>query len=244
MAQLCSSTPIEAAMSKTEVATVARTANLVDMALLQTCKAQSCYLADASGSSGKDPTIMPEGANDEDLKCIFKYNKRAEKVLGDYKKAGTTIPNVPKQDTGVSTSLFKGINNLQRPNERKKGETDTGKFTGKCTPNIMIFSKGTLEPTQYGITVGQTFTTGWDSTWSTNPVIYDPTVSGDFCLGLPGGMVARDLINQAAAKCPKSNLYLSGYSQGAMVVRNGVAYANDSAKKRVKVCRSLCSQFS
>jgi hypothetical protein len=88
---------------------------------------------------------------------------------------------------------------------------------------------------RYGITVGPALIKGWDKTWSTEPVIYEPTVAGDFCLALPGGMVARDMINQAAVKCPKSSLFLSGYSQGAMVVRNGVAYANAAAKKRVKV---------
>jgi hypothetical protein len=231
-AGLGASTPIEAAASKADIAAVSTKAHFVDLALLQTCKAQSCFLADASGSSGKDPTVMPEGANDEDLKCIFKYNKRAEEVL---KAQGGNIPKVPKQDTGISTTLFKGINSIQRPQERKKGETDKGTFKGKCTPNILLFSKGTLEPTEYGITIGPSFIKGWDSTWSTNPVIYDATVSGDFCLALPGGMVAKDLINQAAAKCPTSNIYVAGYSQGAMVVRNGVAYANSSARARVKV---------
>lgn len=48
-------------------------------------------------------------------------------------------------------------------------------------------------------------------------------------------MVAKDILNEAAAKCPTSKIFMSGYSQGAMVVRNGVAYANDAAKARVKV---------
>jgi cutinase len=94
---------------------------------------------------------------------------------------------------------------------------------------------------RYGISVGPFLTSGWDSSWTTSPVIYDPTVAGDFCLALPGGMVAKDMINQAAAKCPNSKLFLSGYSQGAMVVRNGIAYANDSAKKNIKVLYFLSS---
>jgi hypothetical protein len=60
-------------------------------------------------------------------------------------------------------------------------------------------------------------------------------VSGDFCLALPGGMVAKDMINGAAAKCPTSKIFVGGYSQGAMVVRNGVAYADPSAKALVMV---------
>ena len=116
---------------------------------------------------------------------------------------------------------------------------DKGTFDGKCTKNILIFAKGTFEPGTYGVFVGPSFTSGLPAGWSTAGVSYDANVPGDFCLGLPGGMVAKDMINQAAQKCPDSDLYLSGYSQGAMVVRNGLAYANPEAKTHVKVCKPL-----
>ncbi|TID27977.1 hypothetical protein E2P81_ATG00730 [Venturia nashicola] len=237
LAKLSTSTPVNAAVTQVERAQAATIARNVDLALtpligLNECKAQSCALADAAGSSGKPPTVLPEGANDEDYKCILKYNPSAEPLL---EKAKTgELPKVPKQDTGASTDLFKYLNSWQRPAERRSGETDKGSFTGKCAPNILIFSKGTLEPTQYGVTVGVTLTKGWDSNWTVYPVAYNPTVSGDFCLGLPGGMVARDILNEAAAKCPTSKIFMTGYSQGAMVVRNGVAYANDSARALVR----------
>lgn len=64
---------------------------------------------------------------------------------------------------------------------------------------------------------------------------YDADMAGDACLGLPGGMVAKDLINQAAAKCPDAKLFVSGYSEGGMVSHNGVAYANEEARKKVAV---------
>jgi hypothetical protein len=145
LAKLGVSTPVESTIQQAQRVQVATTARNVDFALiaLNECKAQSCTLADASGSSGKTPVLMPEGANDEDIKCILKYNPSVEPLL---KQA--SIPKVPKQDTGVSTDLFKYLNVLQRPNERKSGETDKGTYDGKCAPNILIFSKGTLEPTQ------------------------------------------------------------------------------------------------
>jgi cutinase len=114
-----------------------------------------------------------------------------------------------------------------------------GTFTGSCTKNILIFAKGTFEPGAYGMLVGPMFTSGLPTGSSTAAVSYDPDIPGDFCLGLPGGMVAKDMINQAAVKCPNANIFLSGYSQGAMVVRNGLAYADDSAKSHVKVCKPL-----
>lgn len=145
LAKLCASTPVDGVMLQAQRAQVATTARNVDLALMANneCKAQSCVLADASGSSGRQPQFMPEGANDEDKKCIVKYNPSVEPLLKQ-----KDIPNVPKQDTGKSTDLFKYLDGLQRPNERKNGETDKGTFTGKCAPNILVFSKGTLEPTQ------------------------------------------------------------------------------------------------
>jgi hypothetical protein len=144
VAKLCASTPIEGGLNHAEVAAVANTAHAIDSALLalNDCKGQSCVLADAAGSSGKMPTLMPEGANDEDIKCILKYNPSVEPLLR------SNPPKVPKQDTGFSTDLFKWLDSYQRPNERKYGETDKGNFTGKCTEKILIISKGTLEPTQ------------------------------------------------------------------------------------------------
>ncbi|KAF2434633.1 alpha/beta-hydrolase [Tothia fuscella] len=127
-----------------------------------------------------------------------------------------------------------GLNNLLRPLTTLVGSTETGNFTADCAPNILIFAKGTFEPGIYGILVGPSFTSGLPAGWTTAGVAYDVDIPGDFCLGLPGGMVAKDIINQAAKKCPASNLFVSGYSQGAMAIRNGLARADESARARVK----------
>jgi cutinase len=66
-------------------------------------------------------------------------------------------------------------------------------------------------------------------------VYYTANLSGDYCLGLPGGMVARDMLVGAAAKCPEAKIFLSGYSEGGMVSHNAVAYAPEDVKKRVSV---------
>jgi hypothetical protein len=146
LAHLTNATPIEAAFNQAQIAEVAARAHKVDSAFLAVndCKGQSCVLADASGSTGKLPDMMPEGANEEDFKCVVKYNPAVGPLLADRER----FPKVPKQDTGVSTDIFKYLNGLQRPSERKNGETDKGTYSGKCAPNILIFSKGTLEPTQ------------------------------------------------------------------------------------------------
>jgi hypothetical protein len=191
------------------------------------CLGQSCLAADASGSTGKSTRVWPEGGGDADKKCIAKYNP----AMASVGKGATG----PKQSTGVSSTLLGGINSIWRPLTTMTGSTETGKFTGNCAPNILIFAKGTFEPGAYGMLVGPSFTSGLPAGWTTFPVGYDPDVPGDYCLGLPGGMVARDIINQAAQKCPDSNLFVSGYSQGAMVAHNGIAYASEEAKSHVKV---------
>jgi hypothetical protein len=235
LAKLTTSTPIENQISSAYSRQVAQTAHDVDLQVLHTfigssaCQNQSCALADVAGSSGVKPTYRPEGADDTDIKCITKYNPQVNEWL----KEG--FPNGPKQSTGWSSQLFGWLNGVWKQYV-KTPDRDTGTFTGNCTKNILIFAKGTMEPTEYGVTVGPLLKAGWDNTWSTVSVDYDPSVPGDYCVGLPGGFVAKDVINQAAKKCTDSNLFVAGYSQGAMVVRNGVAYADDSAKSHVKVC--------
>jgi hypothetical protein len=201
------------------------------------CRGQSCLIADTAGSTGRNPTMKAEGAGDTDIQCIIKHNPVVGQFLTAY---NNKVPDVPSQSTTWMSSAMSGLNNFARPFSTAR---ETGSFTGTCTPNILIYAKGTMEPTAYGITVGPQITRGLADGWSTVAVDYDPDVAGDYCLGLPGGMVARDTINGAVEKCPNSQIFLSGYSQGAMVVRNGLARASDQAKQQVKV-RSCSFQFS
>jgi hypothetical protein len=177
--------------------------------------------------------MKAEGAGDADIACIASYNPDVAKLLRDYQNKP---PDVPKQDTGGMSSLMSGLNSLWRPvTAALGGPTEKGAFTGTCAPKILIWAKGTLEPGTYGVFVGPSFTSGLPKDWTTHGVPYDPSIPGDYCLGIPGGMVAKDVINQAHQKCPNSDLFLSGYSQGAMVVRNGLARADPAARAKVKV---------
>jgi hypothetical protein len=192
------------------------------------CLGQSCLIADTAGSTGRTPMMKAEGATDADIKCIIAHNPPVGELMKMY---FNKPPEVPKQNTGVMSSLMGGLNNIT-----PSGKTEKGTYTGTCAQNILIFAKGTLEPGAVGMLVGPSFTSGLPAGWSFTGVAYDADIPGDYCLGLPGGNVAKDTINQAAQKCPNANLFLSGYSQGAMVIRNGLARADESAKKRVKVC--------
>lgn len=119
-----------------------------------------------------------------------------------------------------------GLNSAARPLTALTGSTEKGTFSGSCSTNILIFAKGTFEPGTYGTFVGNALTSGLPWGWTAHGVSYDADVPGDFCLGLPGGMVATDVINQAAAKCPSSNLFVGGYSQGEWTLRSRVSDMN------------------
>jgi hypothetical protein len=191
------------------------------------CAGQSCDIADLSGSTGRMPKLKPEGGGTNDYKCIGKYTP-------DTLKTALTLPPVPKQPNGISGSLMglaHGIGNYIPG----FGPTEKGYFKGTCSENIVIFAKGTTETGQLGITVGPVLNIGLPRGFTVVGVDYTADLAGDYCLGLPGGMVARDMLNQAATKCPKSNIWMSGYSQGGMVSHNAIAYADPAARERVVV---------
>jgi hypothetical protein len=119
------------------------------------------------------------------------------------------------------------------------------KYTAACKSNILIFAKGTTETGEMGITVGPLLKLALQGAqWSVVGVNYPADFDGNYCAGLPGGMAGKELLESAAAKCPNAKLFLSGYSQGAMSVRNALAYAEESVKPRVRVSTSLFSSLS
>lgn len=222
---------VDGAFKGLRVADVANITWTVDQRMLAAfeCRGQSCLIADTAGSTGRMPIMKAEGADESDIACIVKHNPALKNLLQKY---NNSPPDGPKQVTSwmssAMISLNKGTKGFSNPRT-------SGKFDGTCAPNVLIYAKGTMEPGIVGITIGPQFTRNLPAGWSYVGVDYDPDIAGDFCLGLPGGMVVKDYINDANRKCPTSNLFLAGYSQGAMVIRNGLARANPTASGQVKV---------
>lgn len=102
-----------------------------------------------------------------------------------------------------------------------------------CSDKILIYAKGTFEPGALGVTIGPALQKALAkfSGWTVQGVNYNPSIAGDYCLGLPGGIAAKQLLTSVAASCPQSKILMSGYSQGAMVVRNGLG--NSTSQGRV-----------
>ncbi|TID25809.1 hypothetical protein E2P81_ATG03598 [Venturia nashicola] len=197
-------------------------------AIRGSCTGQSCAIADLSGSTGNPVKIKPQGGDENGYKCLAKYNPEGAAAVAK-------APMGPPQNNGMTGALMGALTSLSSAAAASSGKvTDTGKFTGQCTKNILLFARGTMETGLLGVTVGPALSQGLTGkAWSVVGIPYDADMAGDACLGLPGGMVAKDMINQAAKKCPNSKLFVSGYSEGGMVAHNGVAYADKDAKKRV-----------
>lgn len=125
--------------------------------------------------------------------------------------------------------------NMELPDIHKR-QLGKGRYNGACSPNILLWARGTLEVGNMGSTVGPKLSRQLPKTqWAVVGVPYSADVAGDNCVGLPGGMIAKSMLESAAAKCPRSRLFTAGYSQGAMVARIAVAYASPNVKARVKV---------
>lgn len=108
-----------------------------------------------------------------------------------------------------------------------------------CTPYIMLYARGTTESGELGLTVGPALKAGLmtDKNWSVIGIGprdgYDASLAGIYCIGMPGGMACKDILEKKVAECPDSKFVASGYSQGAMVARICVAYASEEAKAKV-----------
>lgn len=189
------------------------------------CSGQSCEIADLSGSTGQayTGTTQPADSTYSGDCCVIYYNP-------------SIAPLAYSEVNGLEQ--YCAIFPYSPPSSKVKREEVAKRQFTTCAAKTLIYAKGTFEPGDLGVTVGPQLQTDLNSiapgVWSIQGVDYDPSYDGDECLGLPGGVVATKLIEQVASQCPFTEIVLSGYSQGAMVVRNGLA--NSNAGSRVKVC--------
>jgi hypothetical protein len=71
--------------------------------------------------------------------------------------------------------------------------------------------------------------------WTVEGISYSADLSGIYCMGLQGGIKCLSQIKKVTDRCPKTNIVLSGYSQGAMVARECAAYTDDKIRAQIKV---------
>ncbi|KAF2397846.1 cutinase-domain-containing protein [Trichodelitschia bisporula] len=212
-------------------------------ALGQKCTGQSCEIANLSGSTGLpfklDPTRpKPSGSNEGGFKCIQSHRQYGAGVA-----SAADIGVAPKTSPSRERYLWPERLGYDRFPEVLPDRSGPERFgltprqAGGCKPYTLVFARGTTEPGTMGMTVGPTLSSGLKSAmpgkWDVQGVSYTADIAGDNCIGLPGGVKCMAQINKIAAKCPSTKMVVSGYSQGAMVARICVAFAEEKARRQV-----------
>ena len=153
--------------------------------------------------------------------CVSKYNPEAKSAVDGVKggsKGGlfgglfgsrSRVPGLPGD---IEWQEIKG------KKEKRQLFGGGSRYTGTCKPYILIFAKGTFEAGEMGGTVGPLIRTAMSTAgggkWSVVGVNYSADMAGDNCVGLPGGMIAKGILEDAVKKCPQSKIFTGGYSQG------------------------------
>ncbi|KAH7119579.1 cutinase [Dendryphion nanum] len=94
-----------------------------------------------------------------------------------------------------------------------------------CTDVTVIFARGTTEPGNIGLVTGPPFIDALkeqlgSKSLAVQGVKYPATFAGFNLNGTEGVSSMTDFINQAITRCPNTKVVMSGYSQGALVLRS------------------------
>lgn len=176
----------------------------------ESCTGQSCGIANLSGSTGLPIEIESgpklSGGSATGTKCIDQWLTKLN------------VPHPP----------------IPPPSRRSRIEVRQA----ACKPYTLLFARGTFEFGALGLTVGPQVKSALEKAqpgkWDIKGIEYQNDMSGNDCVGLPGGMKCLDILKSSAAQCPDTKFVLSGYSQGAMVAHICAAYAEEALKSRIK----------
>ncbi|KAL9614279.1 MAG: hypothetical protein Q9167_001235 [Letrouitia subvulpina] len=138
------------------------------------------------------------------------------------------IPALAFPVVNVDTSGFQELGTLSNNLKERLSISDTENELGLCRPVTIIFARGTIEPGNVGTLTGPPFFNalgliiGRDNI-GIQGVPYAATIGGYLAGGDSGGSEnLASLTKQAVSQCPDTQIVLSGYSQGAQLVHNGV----------------------
>lgn len=146
-----------------------------------------------------------------------------------------SIPSVPSvPSTGGSTGGGFSLG----------GSSTANDITSKkaCKPNVLLFARGTTEGGNIGSSVGPSLSREIEKLapgkFLFQGIDYQADIAGITALGRPGGQIAVRQIGEASTLCPDAKIFLSGYSQGAMVMHNAVGSIPAQTKAKVGVSHS------
>ncbi len=133
-----------------------------------------------------------------------------------------------------------GFDEMGALSKRQNDFSDTRNELSECKPVTVIYARGTSEPGNVGAGPGPPFFNALDvaigaENVGVQGVDYPASVEGYV---VPGGdnapaATAAQLLEQAASQCPDTQIVLSGYSQGAIVVHLGEALVSAEVAARI-----------
>jgi len=211
---------------------------------LPQCSGQSCfigYISGASKSTYKLPSdrTKAEGQNPKGEKCVRDYlGKLNVPIPAAYATRAAIRMLLPDaEDTIVEPQTVPALVEREVDSQEHVEEADQA----GCKDKTILWARGTYESGEFGQLAGigpgvqKAFSSaGWGTIGLKKEDGYDAAADNNYCVGLPGGYACIPWLNKQVARCPKTKFILGGYSQGAMVSRICVAFANDAAKKAVK----------
>jgi hypothetical protein len=200
---------------------------------------QSCDVANASGSTG----IPFDPKKIGNIKEVTAAGARC--IEQNYYKMGMPFPKgyTPKSSPpkGYSAKTYfiqeprqSGVSQMRSDSLEKRQQS--------CKQHTLVWARGTMEPATnggIGFMLGKSILNELSSSqpgkWNGVGVKYNPDFAGIYCVGLPGGLNCVDQITALNAKCPSTKFIVGGFSQGAMVAHNCVAFAPAKVKKQIAV---------
>jgi len=125
----------------------------------------------------------------------------------------------------------------------EKRQTTANDLSKGCKKVILIFARASTEPGNMGMSMGPTVCRGLKSKFGAGNVACQG-VGGAYKAGLaenvyPKGTtdaairVAKDLLKQAATKCPAASIVSGGYSQGSALMMNAVKESSKDVQAKI-----------
>jgi cutinase len=141
--------------------------------------------------------------------------------------------STPEEEEGIHQKRDTSGNESHAPTNLDKRDD--------CKPQTLLWIRGTYERGEFGNildfgpNVRSAFSNiGWGTIGLKDTDGYDAAAANNFCVGLPGGYACIPWLNEQVARCPSTKFVLGGYSQGAMVARICIAFADEAARRAVR----------
>lgn len=129
--------------------------------------------------------------------------------------------------------------------------TNTAAAAADCKAVTVIFARGTTEPGTLGAVVGPGLNTALGTALNNNAVVTGVAYAADAGgiateISPSGGAGTKAMVKavtDALASCPSTQVVLSGYSQGAMLVHNTMNNLDAAAAGKVKAAVTFGDPF-